>query len=130
MEKDKLNISSIEIYFDRLLKNKLSPNVFYTSLPKAMKSSWNEMVLVDIAGAIDDLNAYGYGIVNVFLYTKSMSNGQKNVGKLKKLEDNLDTIIDGATDSHYSIQKFHTFSDYDERRDLFCNIVALRLLIV
>ena len=85
MDKNLLNISKIETFFNSLLDNKLSDNTFFTFLPPAIKQEWADMVLVDIPNAIKDLNAYGSGMILVYLFAKPMSNGVKPVAKLSQL---------------------------------------------
>lgn len=130
MDKNLINISKIETFFNSLLDNKLSDNTFFTFLPPAIKQEWADMVLVDIPNAIKDLNAYGSGMILVYLFAKPMSNGVKPVAKLSQLEKSLNELIDSSKNKHYIISRGNTYTDYDEQRNLFCNIVEVNLVII
>lgn len=130
MDKNLINISKIETFFNSLLDNKLSDNTFFTFLPPAIKQEWADMVLVDIPNAIKDLNAYGSGMILVYLFAKPMSNGVKPVAKLSQLEKSLNELIDSSEDKHYIVSRGNTYTDYDEQRNLFCNIVEVNLVII
>ena len=125
-----MNISKIETFFNSLLDNKLSDNTFFTFLPPTIKQEWSDIVLVDIPNAMRDLNAYGSGMVLVYLFAKPMSNGVKPVAKLSQLEKTLNELIDSSSDKHYVISRGNTYADYDEQRNLFCNIVEVNLVII
>lgn len=125
-----MNISKIETFFNSLLDNKLSDNTFFTFLPPTIKQEWSDIVLVDIPNAIRDLNAYGSGMVLVYLFAKPMSNGVKPVAKLSQLEKTLNELIESSKDRHYKISRANTYADYDEQRNLFCNIIEVNLVII
>ena len=59
MDKDILNISAIETFFNSLLDDKVSNNTFFTTLPTTLDESWEDIVVVDCSNSIQDLNAYG-----------------------------------------------------------------------
>lgn len=130
MDKNLINISKIETFFNSLLDNKLSDNTFFTFLPPVIKQEWADMVLVDIPNAIKDLNAYGSGMILVYLFAKPMSNGVKPVAKLSQLEKSLNELIDSSKNKHYIISRGNTYADYDEQRNLFCNIIEVNLVII
>lgn len=65
MDKNKLNISNIETFLIDLIWKNVSDNVFLGALPSAIESEWKDMVVIDCASAIEDMNAYGYGDVNI-----------------------------------------------------------------
>ena len=129
MDNDLMNISKIETFFNSLLDNKLSDNTFFTFLPPTIKQEWSDIVLVDIPNAIRDLNAYGSGMVLVYLFAKPMSNGVKPVAKLSSMEKKLNEVIASSKDEHYIISRANTYTDYDEQRNMFCNIVEINLVI-
>ena len=127
MDSNLLNISKIETFFNGLFYKKLTSNLFFTSLPSTIKSSWSEMVLVD-ANITD--NNVGEGFVNVFLYAKPLGDSKKNVAKLSQMEKTLNGLVESSRDEHYHIAKFKTYSDYDEARKFHFNVVSLTLQIV
>lgn len=129
MDKNLINISKIETFFNALLDNKVSENTFFTSLPD-IKTEWQEIVVVDLAKSIEDMNAYGRGVVLVYLYAKPLSTGGKNVAKISEMEKKLNECISSNTDEHYKITRKSTYTDYDENKNLHCNIVEIDLIIL
>jgi hypothetical protein len=130
MESNLMNISKIESFFDSIIDNVVSNNTFYTHIPKDISDSWQDMVLVDLSQAIEDMKAYGYGSVLVWLYAKPFANGRKNVPVLSKLETKLNEVIESVHNNHYSVMRITEWADYDEKIGWHCNIVKLRLFIV
>lgn len=130
MDADLKNISKIETFFNTLLDNKVSNNTFFTDLPPTINQEWNDMVVVDCGNAISDMNAYGNGNVLIWLYAKPMSTGAKNVKILSQMETRLNECISSNTDKHYNISRAESYSDYDEQRNLFVNIIVLKLVII
>lgn len=130
MDKNLLNISKIETFFNTLLDNKVSDNTFFTDLPPAIKQEWNDMVVVDFPNTISDLNAYGSGKVLVWLYAKPKASGTKNVPVLSQMETRLNECLESSNDEHYKLSRSGEYSDYDEQRNLHCNIVELNLVII
>lgn len=125
-----MNISKIESFFNTLIDNKVSHNTFFTDLPSTIKQEWTDMVVVDCANAISDLNAFGKGTVLIFLYAKPLSTGMKNVAKMSELEKKLNECISSNTSKTYIINRANTYADYDEERNLHCNIVDLNLIVL
>lgn len=130
MDANLMNISKVETFFDTLLRGKVSENVFFTNLPSAIKQEWSDMVLVDIPNAISNMNAYGSGIVLVYLYAIPKHAGAKDVPKLSRMEQTLNECIKNSNDGHYRISIIGNYSDYDGQRNLFCNIVEINLTII
>lgn len=127
MDANLINVSNIQVFFNNMLKNKLSQNIFF-SMPNSVKETWKDMVFVDIS--VSDLGGYGRGFANIFLYAKSLPNGQENVKALSSLEKKLNEIIDLNKDVHYHIGRTGSYSDFDERRKLSCRIVTTNIKIV
>lgn len=130
MDKNLINISKIETFFNDLLDDKVSKNTFFTDLPPTIKQEWNDMVVVDCANAISDLNGCGKGTVLIFLYAKPLSSGMKNVARMSSLEQRLNERIAANDSKTYIINRANTYTDYDENRNLHCNIVVLNLIVL
>ena len=95
-----------------------------------IKSDWNDMVLVDCANRVSDLDAYGEAIVLIWLYARPFENGAKNVAMMEELETRLNKVIeDNKNNGIYGINRRNTYSDYDPDRQWHCNIVELNILI-
>lgn len=130
MDKDILNISAIETFFNSLLDDKVSNNTFFTTLPTTLDESWEDIVVVDCSNSIQDLNAYGTGIVLVWLYAKPMINGRKNVKVMSRLEKALNEALKNNTSSNYAVSRRGAFADFDSDAKMHCNIIEIQLLIV
>lgn len=129
MDKQNMNISKIETYLNSIIDNIVSSNTFVGVLPDTTSSDWSDMCLIEIASSIRDRDAYGEGVVLVWLYARPLANGAKNVARLSEMEFALNEVIEGANDSTYHINRRGTFSDYDNVRKWHCNIVELNIKI-
>ena len=129
MDKNNMNISRIETYLHGIIDNKVSKNTYAGTLPDTIKSDWNDMVLVDCANRVSDMDAYGEAIVLVWLYARPFENGSKNVAMMDELETKLNEVIENANDKIYVINRRNTYSDYDSDRRWHCNIVELNVRI-
>lgn len=129
MIKDSLNISKIETYLYSIMDNKVSDNTYVGSLPNTIEESWDDMCLIDVSSQIRDMNAYGRGVVLVWLYARPLASGAKNVAQMSVLESKLNEVIEQANDSTYHINRRNTYSDYDSNRKWHCNIVELNVTI-
>ena len=129
MDKNNMNISRIETYLHGIIDNKVSKNTYAGTLPDTIKSDWNDMVLVDCANRVSDMEAYGEAIVLVWLYARPFENGSKNVAVMDELETKLNEVIENANDRIYVINRRNTYSDYDSDRQWHCNIVELNVRI-
>lgn len=124
-----MNISRIETYLHGIIDNKVSKNTYAGTLPDTIKSDWNDMVLVDCANRVSDMDAYGEAIVLIWLYARPFENGAKNVIVMEELETKLNEVIENANDKIYVINRRNTYSDYDSDRQWHCNIVELNVRI-
>lgn len=129
MEKANVNISKIETYLYSILDNHVSVNTYAGTLPDTIDSSWTDMCLIDTSADIRDRDAYGEGVVLIWLYARPLANGAKNVAQMSLLESKLDEVIERATDGIYHINRKATHSDYDATRKWHCNIVELNIKI-
>ena len=129
MDRDLLNISKVETFFNTLLDNKVSDNTFFTELPPTIKQEWENMVVVDMPSTISDFDGLGRGKVLVYLYAKPKANGTKNVPVLSAMEVTLNECIASNDSEHYHISRSNEYTDYDDQRNLHCNIIELNLQI-
>lgn len=129
MINDNLNISTIETYLDKIIKGKVSKNVFAGTLPNTIDDTVKDLVLIDCGNAINDLDAYGKGTVNVYLYAHPTANGRKNVAQLSKMEKAMYAVLDGANDNRYALAQLYKATDYDSALNWHYIIVALNLII-
>lgn len=130
MDKDLLNISSIETFFNSLLDEKVSSNTFFTTVPTTIPADWDDLVVIDCANAIQDLNAYGVGTVLIYLYARPFTTGRKNVAMMSKMEKALNVAIENNTNPSYTVTRRGEFADFDSDAKMHCNIVEIQLLIV
>ena len=129
MSKNSINISKIETYLHGIIDNVVSNNTYVGTLPNTIQSSWNDMCLIDCGSTIQDWDAFGRGVVLVWLYARPLPNGAKNVALLSTMESKLNEVIDSAVSSIYHINRRNTYTDYDTTRQWHCNIVEINILI-
>lgn len=129
MDKGHLNISNIETYLYSIIDNKVSKNTYVGTPPDTIKEEWEDMCLIDLESNIRDYDAYGKGVVFVWLYARPLANGAKDVAQMTELENKLNEVIDGANDSIYHINRKAVYTNYDSERKWHCNIVELNLTI-
>lgn len=130
MDKNKLNISSIESFFYDLLYEKVSSNVFMTTLPHVINDEWKEMTVIVIPSSISNKDAYGRGTVSIQLYAQPLSDGSKNLSAFTKMEKALNESIEQSSNPTYSVSLLGNFSEYDTDAKMHCNIYLIQLLIV
>ena len=125
-----LNISLIEDFFYTLLKSdKLGKVVVGTKLPDTLDKNARRITLVDI-GRVRDKTGYGSGVVLVFLFSRSSSNGAKDVPVMAEMEESVRTKILESRHEHYIISRGSTYPDYDSKCDMHCNVVEINLTII
>lgn len=131
MNKDNLNISKVETYLNSILDNVVSNNTFFGYLidKQAIDASWQDMVLIEIPNGIQDYDGYGQGTVLVWLYSRPLSSGRKNVAKMSELEQKLNEAIANASSDAYSIRRRSTYTDYDTNINWHCNAVELIITV-
>lgn len=126
---DRANISSIETFFDGLLRGKLTNNLFFNELPVSVGKNWKEMVVVDCGNPMRDKDAIVEGTVLIMLYAKQNPYGHKDVKTLQKLEKKLNELILENEDEHYHISRRGSYSNYNAVNDIFFNVIQINLLI-
>lgn len=130
---DELNISSIETHLDGVIRKHVCRHCYAGRLPATLKDSVKDYVVIDCATGINDLNAYGRGIVNIYLYAQPI-NGVKNVPLLQELEKAFrNAMDDGRFDNeHYTVAREVAYSnqDYDATYGMDFIIKAINLIIV
>lgn len=129
MDKNHLNISKLETYLYGIMDNVVSDNTYAGTLPDTIQSSWNDMCLIDCGNAIEDKDAYGKGVVLIWLYAKPRADGAKNTAVMSALENKLNEVLANASNEMYQINRRNTYSDYDTNRKWHCNIVELNVTI-
>ena len=130
MNIENLNISNIETYLHSIMDGIVSDNTYAGTLPDTMKSEWNDMCLIDCGNKLKDFDAYGQGVILIWLYARPRSNGTKNVAIMSELESKLNFVIQNASNGKYTFSRGTTYTDYDTVRQWHCNIVELNILIV
>lgn len=130
MDSTNLDISKIETYLYSIIDNVVSENTYPGTPPETIKESWTDMCVIDVGSNIRDYDAYGKGVVLVWLYARPLANGAKNVAKMSELETKLNEVIKNAHDSTYRINRRATYTNYDPQRKWHCNIVELNLTII
>lgn len=130
MDRNNLNISGIESFFYNLLYDKVSSNVFMTTLPPNINDDWKDMAVIAIPSSISNKDAFGRGTVSIQLYTQSLSDGSKNLSAFSKMEKALNKSIEESINPTYSVSLLGSFAEYDTDAKMHCNIYLIQLLIV
>lgn len=128
MMNNNFNISSVETFLDGAFKGKVSKNVFAGTLPNTIDDSVKDLVLID-CGVTKDLEAYGKGTINIFLFAKPTANGRKNVALMQKMEKSFNDVLDNINDERYSLTQLYRTADYDTALNWHYTIIALNLII-
>lgn len=130
---DNINITSIETHLYAVLRNNVSEQCYAGTLPSTLSEKIDSYVVIDSTNALYDYEAYGRGIVNIYLYAKPIGNGQKNVAALSKLEKafNKALLDDAFDDDNYSIPRevAYSHSGYDNAYGMHYIIKAIRIII-
>ena len=123
-------VSRVEDFVYRLVKGVgISDNIFVSTLPVTIKSTWANMVLVDV-GKGENLNAYRKFSVNVYLYAKGQGDLQtKSVKVIDAMEQKLLDAVAKSNDEHYKPSVNWSDSDYDSTRNLHFNVVNLTVKV-
>lgn len=134
MKSDDINISSIETHLDKVIREKICKQCYAGTLPATLSEKITSYVVIDCGNAINDLHAYGRGIVNIYLYAKTIGNGAKNVATLSKLEKAFNAVMksDGFDSEHYSVPREFVYqdSDYDNTYNMHFIIKAIQIIII
>lgn len=134
MRNDFFNISSIETHLDKVIRKNICKQCYAGTLPATLAEDVKSYVVIDCGNAIRDLNAYGSGIVNIFLYAQPIGNGAKNVAALSKLEKAFSKAMreDLFDSEHYSVAREVVYqdSDYDNTYNMHFIIKAIQLTIL
>lgn len=126
---DNFNISSIETYLDKIIKGKVSKNVYAGTLPNTLPEEMVDCVLIDCGSAINDRGPYAKGVVNIFLYAQPTSNGRKNVPVLSRMEKAMNKVLEETVGDAYVLTQLYKDSDYDTNYNMHYIIVAVNLII-
>lgn len=132
MDKDKMNISSIETYLNSIFDKTISDNTIFGYMieKSTIPDAWEDMVLIEVPNGVADMDAYGQGTILVWLYAKPLLSGKKNVATMATLETKLNEVIKSSSNDTYQISRRLTYTSYDTDIDWHCNVVELNILIV
>lgn len=128
MNKDAINISSIETYLYSIMNSVISVNTYAGTPPDTLKEAWNDMCVID-CGDISDVNAFGAGTVLIWLYARPLADGSKNTAVMSAMEKRLNEVIKNSKSQVYQINRGRTYTNYDSDRKWHCNIVELNITI-
>lgn len=128
-DNNRANVSSIQTFFDKLLRGKLTKNLFFDEVPVSFGKDWKDVVVVDCHNPMRDYDAIGMQTVLILLYVKQNPYGVKDVKAMQKLETKLNELIDNNDDPYYHISRKGSYSSYDSVNDIFFNIVQINLII-
>ena len=127
---NRMTISSIETFFDSLLRGSLTDNLFFGQLPSNIGKAWKDVVIVDCGNPMRNKDAYAQGTVLIHLYVRQNSKGVKDVKTMQKLEKSLNAIVASNTNPNYKVTITGNYSNYDAINDLFFTIVQINLIVI
>lgn len=127
--KKRVTVSAVEAFFDSLLRNRLTDNLFFGEIPAAIRKKWKSFVVVDCANAIRDYDAYGAATVLIYLFSKPNSPGTKDVSAINELESKLTELIDFNDSPHFTTTRRGSYAKYDTINDMFYNVIQIQLII-
>lgn len=119
----------VEEYLYSVLNGAVSDHTFAGTLPTAIDSAWNDMVLIDCDLPMTDYGVYSKATVYIFLYARPYADGTKNVPKLYELENKLCDVLDSISDDHYSVDRLSNGAYYDTAIGWHRNYVYFNLII-
>lgn len=126
---DRSTISSIETFFDKLLRGKLTNNLYFDSLPTVLKKDWKNLAVVDCHNVMRDHDAYSKGTVLVILYAKQNAYGLKDVKTMQEMELTLNRLIKENNNEYYHTSIRGNYGNYDAVNDIYYDIVQINLII-
>lgn len=119
------NTSMIENFLYKILKGKVSKEIYISTRPSTINEDLDDFVVVDCDLPIIDRGSQSIATVYIFLYARPLANGTKNVAKLAKMEQALNSVIDTCSDKAYSIVRHANGADYDSGINWHNNFVHL-----
>ena len=128
-KRNRMNISSVETFFDSILRGTLTDNLFFGELPPRLSKDWKELVVVDCGNAIRDFDGYARSTVLIYLYAKQSAYGIKDVKTLQELETKLNTIIENNDNEYYHITRRGAYQNYNAINDIYFNTIQINLVI-
>lgn len=132
MRNGNINISAIETHLVSVLEKKVSENCYAGTLPSTLEEDGASYVVVDCGNSINDLHAYGKGIINIYFYAMPVD-GLKDVGALSKLETAFQKALndDAFDNEHYSVARELAYQDtgFDSSYSMHYIIKAIHLTI-
>lgn len=121
------NISEIQDFLWSMFDSDSFANKYLDELPPVL--NFDTALVIDCSKNITDMNGYSYGTALLFLYAKPLESGMRNVKALKEMEIAVNDAIRNNNSKLYSINRRHTYSDYDASRNLNVTIIEINILI-
>lgn len=122
------NTSQIENYLYSVLYGTVSNHIMLGTVSEP-HGDWDDMILIDCDLPIDDYGPYSKATVYIFLYARPRPDGSKNVAKLARMEEDLNTVLDTVVHPHYTFVRQSNGADYDANVNWHRNYVYLTLNI-
>lgn len=133
MNNDHINISEIETHLDRVIRDHICKNCFAGTLPATLTEGVATYAVIDSTNAIYDYEAYGYAIINIYLYAIPVK-GMKNVAAMSKLEKSFSKALreDAFDNENYRVDRATAYSNsgYDNTYGMHFTRKAIRLTII
>lgn len=130
MNNDFINISEIETHLYNVIRKHVCEHCYAGTLPATLTDDVMGMVVIDCANGIRDYNAYGSGMVNIYIYAQPVAN-QKNVAELANIERRFMRAIryNMFDTEHYHVTYAYSNTDYDTTYNMHFYIKAINITI-
>lgn len=128
-QRDRMTISSMETFFDGLLRGKVTDALYFGDLPVNISKKWKEIVVVDCGNPMRNKGVFTSGTVLIYIYARQNAYGLKDVATMQKVEQLLSDVIEANDDPHYHTSIMGSYANFDAINDMYFNIIQVHLVI-
>lgn len=128
------NVINIQKYIYDLFSSKVATNTYCTNVPKVLKATDTDFIVIGLPTALSDFDAYGEIAVTIEIFVKGTDNGYQNNTKMKELHNKFLEIVEEENDKEttpYIFMKTRrsAFLDYDEQHNYHVIIDSFKIII-
>lgn len=128
---DGINITDIRDFVYSFIRDNVSRNIHMDVFPKSISSKEKKegLVVLDFSNSISDLNAFGYGIIHVYLCSHNSDRGNV-IGSMESSFNNaLKAYLSNPSASLIELSPRNTYFEESAANSLKCCIKEIRLKI-
>lgn len=124
--KRSISISSLEEFLYNRIKEELGLNTFIIAMPQNIK--FDEFAMVDTTSSLFNEGSHVEGEITIGIFCKPLSNGCKDINKMKRYEDGLLNIINNSN-GDYSFSYSGVISTYNPDTNYYVNTIILQVKV-